>query len=205
MVSTGTKAGELYKAPKGQVVLVEVPQMPFLVVDGLGDPNSEGFKQVVQALYSLSYAIKFMLKKSRGLEHKVGPLEGLWWVEGAEGMSFEELLSRRGEWSWTLMIAQPEALTPEDLERARAELRRKKGLERLERVRLERFGEGLCAQTLHVGPYAAEGPTLARLHAAIAEQGYAIAGKHHEIYLGDPLRAAPEKLRTLIRYPVRKA
>ncbi|MCV4697434.1 GyrI-like domain-containing protein, partial [Escherichia coli] len=91
-----------YKAPKGQVVLVEVPQMPFLAVDGLGDPNSEGFKQVVQALYSLSYAVKFRLRKSLGLEHKVGPLEGLWWVEGAEGMSFEELLSRRAGWSWTL-------------------------------------------------------------------------------------------------------
>jgi hypothetical protein len=108
-------------------------------------------------------------------------------------------------WHWTLLIVQPDFLTEADFEAARAEARRKKGSPALDRVRLERFEEGLSAQVLHLGPYAAEAPTIERLHRSIAERGYRMAGKHHEIYLSDPRRAAPEKMKTILRQPVAPA
>lgn len=205
-VTTATKVDfkrerrDLY-APKRSPVLVEVPEFVFLMVDGRGDPNeSESFQEAVSALFTLSYTAKFALKGSGVIDYGVMPLEGLWWGPDMSRFSIEQ----KDEWSWTAMIRQPEELTRVVLARAKTEAA-KKSPAGLDRVRLERFKEGLAAQVLHLGPYSGEGPTIERLHAFIAEQGYALAGKHHEIYLGDPRRAAPEKLKTIIRQPVRAA
>lgn len=191
----------LYAPPK-RPVMVDVPVLNFLMIDGHGDPNlSQDYKDAVEALYALSYTLKFMLKKEEGLQYRVGPLEGLWWAEDMVEFSME----RKANWDWTMMIAQPDAVTPEHVARAREQAGRKKPLPALAKVRLESFEEGRCAQVLYVGPYSAEGPTIAALHAFIREQGYEFDGrkqKHHEIYLGDPRRTAPEKLKTIIRQPV---
>jgi hypothetical protein len=191
----------LYKASPRKPEIVRVPEMRFVMIDGRGDPNtSTGFADAIQALYSLSYTLKFALKKELGLNDRVAPLEGLWWADDMADFGPE----RKGDWSWTMMIAQPEEATPERFEAARAQIARKKDLPALSMARLERFEEGPCAQILHVGPYSDEGPTIANLHAFIRERGYSFDGtrqKHHEIYLGDPRRSAPEKLRTIIRQP----
>ena len=190
-------------APGREPVLVEVPEFKFLMIDGHGDPNvSAEYRQAVEALYSVSYALKFALKRGpRQLDYRVMPLEGLWWVPDMSRFSIE----RKSDWDWTAMIRQPdevdEALVGESVHTAR----RKKELPAADLLRLERFDEGPAAQVMHVGPYAAEGPTIARLHAFIAEQGCRRAGKHHEIYLSDPRRAAPEKLKTILRQPVSPA
>jgi hypothetical protein len=182
--------------------LVQVPELAFLMIDGHGDPNtSTEYREAIQALYALSYTLKFSLKKELGLAYRVGPLEGLWW---ADDMTLFEI-GRKADWRWTAMIAQPGAVTHEWFELTRDEVQHKKPLRGLERVRLERFEEGLAAQVLYLGPYSDEGPTIERLHRFIHELGYRFDGrhqKHHEIYLGDPRRSAPEKLRTIIRQPV---
>lgn len=192
---------DLYKA-RDQAEWVDVPAMNFLMIDGEGDPNtSQTYKEALEALYALSYTLKFALKKAQGLDYRVGPLEGLWWADDMAEFSTE----RKGDWKWTMMIAQPEAVTPAWLEQAKEEVRRKKNLPALDRVRLELFHEGLAAQILHIGPYSAEGPTIRKLHEFIRAQGYTLDGtkkKHHEIYMGDPRRAAPEKWRTILRQPV---
>jgi hypothetical protein len=125
------------------------------------------------------------------------PLEGLWCADDVVGFSVE----RKGDWKWTMMIAQPSLVTSQWVEQAVADAGRKKALPALSKMRYEPFTEGLSAQVMHVGPYSAEGPTVSKLHAFIAERGYVPAGKHHEIYLGDPKRTAPERLKTVIRQP----
>lgn len=190
---------ELYAPPAKNPVLVDVPEMSFLMIDGAGDPNnSQPYQDALSALYSLSYTLKFAIKKSGGPDYAVSTLEGLWWVADLSQLS----MTRRDNWQWTMMIRQPEVVTAELVEAARAEALRKKGLATLNQVRLERFQEGLAAQIMHVGPYSAEWPTVERLHAFIAECGKHPRGKHHEIYLGDPNRTAPENLRTVLRQPV---
>ena len=185
--------------------LVRVPEITFVMVDGNGDPNtSTAYRDAIQTLYSLSYTLKFALKKELGLAYRVAPLEGLWWADDMDEFGGE---SKAG-WGWTAMIAQPDAVTPAWFARAVDEVVRKKGPQVASGARLEHFTEGLCGQILHVGPYAAEAPTIARLHAFIRECGGRFDGrlqKHHEIYLGDPRRSAPEKLRTIIRQPMTAA
>ncbi len=176
--------------------IVEVPELEFLMVDGTGDPNKPGsFQDAIQALYSLSYGAKFALKKA-GIEYRVSPLEGLWGSAGGF------VPAEKATWRWTAMIMQPPAVTPAVLEKVRSEAMRKKPLPALAKVRLESFREGLSAQIMHVGPYSAEAPTIARLHDFIKKHGYRLTGRHHEIYLGDPRRSAPERLRTVIRQPI---
>lgn len=178
--------------------IVDVPDLGFLMIDGTGDPTgSQQYQEAIGALYSLSYGAKFALKKS-GVEFRVMPLEGLWW--SSDPAAFE--LNRRSDWRWTAMIMQPDAVTAEVIEMVRAGAMRKKPQPALAKVRLARFHEGLAAQVMHIGPYSAEGPTIKRLHDFIAEQGHHLRGKHHEIYLGDPRRAAPEKLKTIVRQPI---
>lgn len=190
---------ELYNPPR-QPVLVNVPEMGFLMVDGAGDPNTAlTYQEALEALYAMAFTIKFALKKSGGgPEYVVPPLEGLWWSDDPRDF----LLHRKDKWSWTMMIMQPEAVTEAVFQQALAEARKKKALPALDKVRLECFQEGLSAQVLHLGPYAAEAPTIEQLHAFIRAQGLILRGKHHEIYLGDPRKTAPEKLRTVIRQPV---
>lgn len=190
----------LYDAPKDPV-LVTVPPMNYLMVDGEGDPrNSIAYQQAIEALYGLSFTIKFMLKKEAGIDYSVLPLEGLWWSDDMDSF----ILDARDKWLWAAMVMQPEMVTPEHVAWATAELTRKKDPPALPQVRFERFDEGPSAQIMHFGPYAEERPTIERLHAFIEEQGFELTGKHHEIYLGDPRKAQPEKLRTIIRQPVRR-
>jgi hypothetical protein len=155
----------------------------------------------VQALYALSYSLKFQIKRSSGLDFKVGSLEGLWWA--ADMSSFTS--GDKSAWDWTMIIRQPDVVTDGLLAETIKEVQKKKDLHAAASVRLERFTEGRAAQILHVGPYSTEGPTIIRLHTFIKEQGMSFDGaahKHHEIYLGGPRRAAPERLRTIIRQPV---
>jgi hypothetical protein len=193
---------KLYKPSVRTPEIVDVPEMHFLTVDGTGDPNkSLEYEEAVGALYALSYALKFALKKTSGFEYKVYPLEGLWWAEDMTKFSLERREDRR-DWRLTMMIAQPPQVTREWVQTALEDVRRKKNPPGLERVRFEPFTEGRAAQIMHIGPYATEGPNILKLHAFIHERGGHFDGrvqKHHEIYLGDPNRSAPERLKTIIR------
>jgi hypothetical protein len=172
--------------------------MNFLMVDGEGNPNSAaGYKEAVGALFSVAYTLKFMVKKAGVEDYGVMPLEGLWWTaDGKVGVP-----ENKDDFLWTMMIMQPEAVTHEMVAAAVGQVREKKGLVGLERVHFERFEEGRSAQILHVGPFATEGPTVARIDAFIAERGGQMAGKHHEIYLTDMTKTVPERLRTVVRHP----
>lgn len=193
------ESGPLYRQSAGKISLVEVPEQQYLMVDGHGDPNnSKMFQDAIEALYSLSYTIKFMLKKQGREDYAVMPLEGLWWTEDMANFSTDN----REAWLWTLMILQPSFITYTDVEIARQQLVAKKALILLPMVRLETMNEGTCAQILHIGPFSEEPPTIQRLHQYIKEQGYRLRGKHREIYLSDMRRTAPEKLKTIIRQPV---
>lgn len=193
---------DLYRASARGPELVHVPELTFVMIDGHGDPNrSTAYKDAIEALYGLSYTLKFALKKEIGLNNRVGALEGLWWADDMADFNTE----RKANYRWTMMITQPDEVTPERFSSARDEIGRKKALTALGAARLERFAEGLCAQVLHLGPYSAEAPTIARLHGYIREVGGRFDGhqqKHHEIYLGDPRRSSPDKLRTIIRQPI---
>ena len=190
---------DLYRPSVKEPTLVDVPEMSFLMVDGQGDPNtSPEYAQALNALYAVSYGVKFTVKRSGSVDFKVMPLEGLWWSDRMSDFT----QGRREGWKWTMMIAQPPVVTAGLVGETIAESARKKDLPALDRLVFQRFDEGLCAQIMHVGPYSAEGPTIERLHTFIVEQGYSLSGKHHEIYLGDPRRTAPERLKTVVRQPV---
>ncbi|WP_420237968.1 GyrI-like domain-containing protein [Telmatobacter bradus] len=189
----------LYQPSAKAVVRVDVPELNYLMVDGEGDPNtSESFQEAVEALFTLSYTLKFMVKKgARAIDYGVMPLEGLWWADDPADF----VLANKARWKWTLMIAQPEFITTEDVAAAREEARRKKKDKGLERVRFEAFAEGASAQILYVGAFADEGPAIEGLHQAIAASGNTLRGQHHEIYLSDSRKTAPEKLKTILRQP----
>ena len=190
----------LYSASSKEPALVDVPTAKFLMIDGKGDPNhAPEFREAVEALYGTAYTLKFMLKK-RGIgpEYAVMPLEGLWWVEDMRLFSAE----KKDDWLWTLMIMQPEWVTEELFREAATELKQRKDPPALAKIRLESFHEGPAAQIMYIGPYSDEGPTIERLHTFIHGYGHELAGKHHEIYLSDPRRTAPEKLKSIIRQPV---
>ena len=191
-----------YFSTARQPSLVDVPPFNYLMIDGHGDPNSSPeYIEALNALYSLAYTLKFALKKGpEAVDYTIMGLEGLWWVPDMNQFSVD----RKENWDWTMMILQPDFITQAHFYAAVDEIHKKKPSAALEKVRLECFNEGLSAQILHIGPYAAEGATVERLHQFIAEMGYALRGKHHEIYLGDPRRTAPEKLRTILRQPVEK-
>lgn len=193
---------EFYSPSAREVVTVAVPPLHFLMVDGTGDPNTAPeYQQAMEALYAVAYALKFMVKRGPlAVDYGVMPLEGLWWTEDVRLFSTDI----KDEWLWTSMIMQPEPVTQTDYKEAWAEVNKKKNLPALARMRFEEYHEGLSAQILHVGPYADEEPTIEGLHRYIAERGYHCRGKHHEIYLSDPSRTAPERLRTVIRQPMGK-
>ena len=200
-VDTADVSGALYRA-RTTPELVEVPPLVFLMIDGHGDPNTSTlFQESVQALYAVSYALKFAVRRDGGPAYRVGPLEGLWWAADLSTFALED----KQAYDWTLMIRQPPAVTALLAAETAAGVADKKRLPSARELRLEQLTEGSAAQILHLGPYAAEGPTIERLHAFIAAHGYRPRGKHHEIYLGDPRRAAPERLRTIVRQPVAAA
>jgi len=185
--------------------IVEVPERSFIAVGGRGAPESDAYQEAVQALYGTAYTLKFSLRNADAArDFKVAPLEGLWWGD-VERPGPAELQADRATWNWTMMIAVPDDVTAADVAAACEAAARKRRPSTPAEVRFERFTEGLAAQLMHIGPYAEEAPTIARLHAWVAEQGYELHGHHHEVYLGDPRRTAPERLKTVIRHPVREA
>ena len=201
-LATRVESRALYGPPVGRPVVVNVPEMAFLMIDGEGDPNTaRQYQDALEALFSASYTLRFAVKKSCGFEYRVSPLEGLWWSDDPNDFQ----AGRKSNWRWTAMIRQPDEVTREEVDAAIAAAGVRKPLPALSWIRFGRFNEGECAQVMYMGPYSAEGPAIKRLHEFIAASGYRLAGKHHEIYLGDPRRAAPEKLRTVIRQPVAPA
>lgn len=190
----------LYRPSAAHPELVTVPKMNFLMVDGKGDPNeSKDFQEAIEALYGVAYTLKFMLKKEDAMQDfSVMPLEGLWWQAGRKKLDMDN----KGVWSWTLMIPMPAHVKKIQVNRAVKQLADKKNPPALGSVRFESFREGKAVQIMHIGPYAEERPTIEKLHAFAKDNGFALDGKHHEIYLGDPRRAAPEKLKTIVRQPV---
>lgn len=191
--------GDLYDA-REDPSLVHVPTIDYLMVDGHGDPNgSTVFTQAVEALCAVGYALKFRVRKlPDGIDFAVMPLEGLWWIPNARVWDFDD----KSDWDWTLMLAQPPIVTQELVVETVAAVRARRQMDDLDLVRFERFSEGSCAHVLHRGPFSAERPALERLYEFVKREGYMPVGKHHEIYLTDPQRTAPERMRTIIRQPV---
>jgi hypothetical protein len=202
-VTTTTKTADggverLYRAPTTPE-MVDVPELSFLMIDGHGDPNtSERYGAAIAALYGVAYTLKFSLRKAGRPSYRVAPLEGLWWADDMAHFGVGD----KSDWHWRMMLRQPDEIDDELVERTAREVSLKKGLPTALDLRLEHFAEGRAAQVLYVGPFADEGPTIARLHAFIEAQGLARRGRHHEIYLTDPRRRAPEKWKTIIRQPV---
>lgn len=192
---------QFYGASAKKVEVVEVPQMTFLMIDGEGDPNtSKSFQEAVEALFSISYPLKFMIKKGKeAIDYGVMPLEGLWW---ADDMSQFKTQIKKDNWKWTLMIMQPKYVTANLVNEAIEQVK-KKDLTALPKIRFEAFSEGKAAQTMHIGPFSEEGPTIQKVHDYIGEVKFKLSGKHHEIYLSDIRKAAPEKWKTIIRQPMK--
>ncbi|CAM3624066.1 GyrI-like domain-containing protein [Isoptericola cucumis] len=179
--------------------LVSVPPRPYLLVDGQGDPNTAPvYRECVESLYPLAYALRAAIKDATGDAYTVMPLEGLWWADDMSRFSVDA----KDEWRWTLMISLPDAVAQVDAAAVLARTSSEKGLPAGDRVRLEQFGDGDAAQVLHVGPMTTEPATIAGLHDFVEEQGLALAGRHHEIYLSDMRKGDPERWRTIIRQPV---
>lgn len=191
---------ELYNPSAKAISVVKVPAMNFLMVDGAGDPNvAQAYKDAVEALYAVSYALKFKIKREQDVDYVVMPLEGLWWVDD---MSQFTVLDKAA-WKWTMMIMQPKFVTAKMVQHAIEQVAKKKELAALSRVRFGKFTEGLAAQILYFGAYVDEGPTIQKIHQHIHDTGHHLHGKHHEIYLGDPRKTAPAKLKTVIRQPMK--
>lgn len=188
----------LYKAGDTPT-LVDVPLLSYLMIDGQGDPNTAPlYAESVGTLYKLAYAIRFLMRDDYGLDFGVMPLEGLWWVDDLSEFSYSD----KSNWFWTMLVMQPEAVTPEVVAAAREKVTKKHNPPLLPQVRLGSLAEGRSAQVMHRGPYANEKPTIDRLHAFIDSQNLTPHLKHHEIYLKDPTRCAPENLLTILRHPV---
>lgn len=192
---------DLYYPSAKEVSVVEIPWMKFLMIDGQGDPNtSEKYQNAMESLFPVSYKAKFMSKKEISQDYVVMPLEGLWWVENMEEFSLDD----KESWKWTAMIRQPDFLTADMIKRAIEEVQEKKNPVSMDKIRFEELEEGLSAQIMHIGPFGeAEIPTVEKLHRFIQENGYASRGKHHEIYLSDIRRTKPERLKTVVRQPVK--
>ena len=182
--------------------IVQVPKLNFCKIDGEGDPNSaEAYQHAVKWLFSLSYALKFMSKGDLAMDYGVAPLEGLWWAEDMAAF----IQSDKSNWLWTAMIMQPDWISEPMFAKAVKATSEKLGPPP-QSLRFEPFEEGLSVQIMHIGPYADEAPTIAKLHDMFLPANKLVAtGHHHEIYIGDPRRSAPDKLKTVIRQPVRRA
>lgn len=193
-----------YRARRGEFSLVDIPEQRYLMIDGHGDPNtSPEYTAALEALYPVAYALKFASKRLLGRDYVVPPLEGLWWADDMEAFTVSRDKSR---WDWTMMLLVPEWIEQSLIDEAVASVRAKPSPApaRLDEVRCELLAEGLCVQTLHVGSFDEEGPVLEQMHGEfLRSNGFGLRGKHHEIYFSDFRRTAPEKLRTLLRQPVR--
>jgi hypothetical protein len=193
----------LYQPSTKVVEMVDVPRMNFVMIDGAGDPNkAQEYQEAIEALYSLSYALKFMIRKEREIDYGVMPLEGLWWTDDMSLFT----TGNKDIWKWTAMIMQPENVTQALFDLAQKQVEKKKELPALPKARFQSFQEGLSAQIMYTGPFSGEAPTLKRVHEFIHDRGYTFDGvqqKHHEIYLNDFRKTAPEKLKTILRQPVK--
>jgi hypothetical protein len=198
---TDVKKLDSYRARPGRFRLVDVPDLRYLMVDGHGDPNtSPAFTEAVETLYPVAYALKFASKRELGRDYVVPPLEGLWWAEDMDTFTAARDKSR---WDWTLMLLVPDGIGPDMVEAAIRRVGAKARPARLEDLRLETLSEGRCVQTLHVGSFDDEADVLDRMHHEfVPENGLRMVGTHHEIYLSDFRRVAPEKRRTILRQPV---
>lgn len=200
---------ELYM-PSSKPAAVNVPEMTFIAVDGRGDPNNNpDYRESIEILYGLSFTVK-MSKLGSGqiegyFEYVVPPLEGLW---SAEGQPVGDNISDKSKLCWTSMIRQPEFVTAEVFEWAKNTLGKKKPNLRLSKARLMTFTEGLCVQAMHKGSYDEEAATIGKIHEFMEANGFvgdfSPKRQHHEIYLSDPRRCAPERLKTVIRIPVKR-
>lgn len=198
---------ELYAPSAKEFAIVDVPPMRYLAVDGHGDPNTAAsYRDAVEALFGVAYTVKFSGKRALGRDFVIAPLEGLWWADDTGAFVARE----KGAWSWTMLIAQPDWIDEDAVAGAVAEVQAKRAKAgdppnpALDVLRLEHLHEGRSVQILHVGSYDDEAPTLARLHDEwMPQHGLTFNGPHHEVYLTDARRTAPEKLRTVLRQPVR--
>lgn len=192
------KKTDSYRAPNS-FQFVEVPQMQYLMIDGHGDPNTaQAYQDALQTLYPVAYKLKFSSKQA-GRDYVVPPLEGLWWAERMDSFTSAR---DKSQWDWTMMLMVPDWLGPEDVAKALGTAQNSADLPAGDKIRFGCLSEGSCVQVLHIGSYDDEAPVLARMHEFINEQGMDLSGKHHEIYLSDPRRVQPEKLRTILRQPV---
>jgi hypothetical protein len=191
----------LYNPPK-EFVLVHVPEMKFLQIHGQGDPNTaQEYQDAVEALYAVAYKLKFLSKNELDRDYVVPPLEGLWWAD--DMASFTHSLEKE-KWKWRMMIMTPEWISDGMYKEVISQVLQGKNLASLEKISLESYNEGLCVQVMHIGSYDDEAPTLYRLHNEyLPEKGLIENGLHHEIYLSDPRRVKAEKLKTILRQPVR--
>jgi hypothetical protein len=196
----------LYQASAKATATVDVPPLRYLMIDCQGNPNTTAaHAQAIEALFAVSYACKFAVKKGPlAIDYAVMPLEGLWWADDMSVFATDMRDAHMDAWQWTMMVMQPDCVS-DDLVLACLQdtKQKKKDLPALDMLRLERFTEGLCAQLLHIGPFSDEGPNIARLHADIEQHG-SLRGKHHEIYLSDIRRAAPAKWKTILRQPMQR-
>lgn len=193
----------LYKPSSKEFSIVTVPPLKYLMVDGEGDPNtSTDYAEAIEALYSVSYTLKFMSKKELGQDYVVPPLESLWWADDMSAFA----KGHKESWKWTAMIMVPDWITKPMVKQAIKAVSAKKENSKLGELRHESLKEGKSVQILHIGPYDKEGPMLSRMHNEfMPANNLVFNGKHHEIYMSDPRKVAPEKLRTVVRQPVMKA
>jgi hypothetical protein len=197
---------ELYDPSAKEVSIVDVPKMNFLMIDGEGDPNtSQKYQDAIEALFPVSFKVKYISGKENLQDYVVMPLEGLWWIENMEDFSIQD----KSGWKWTAMIRQPDFITRDMIKKATEEVEKMKNPPALSKIKFESLHEGISAQIMHIGTYSQEGPTVEKLHNFIEEKNYEFDGsipgeKHHEIYISDMRRTKPERLKTVIRQPMKR-
>lgn len=192
----------LYQPSSKEVQIVDVPPMNFIMIDGEGDPNTaKDYQDALESLFAVSYAIKFMIKRgSTQIDYGVLPLEGLWWSDNMSDFTS----GNKDKWKWTSMIMQPEYVTVEIFKEAIEQVRKKKNPVAIQKLRFEKYDEGKAAQIMHIGQFSEEGPTIEKIHNFIRDNGCKLIKKHHEIYLSDIRKTASEKLKTVIRQPIKR-
>ncbi|WP_409199812.1 GyrI-like domain-containing protein [Methanobrevibacter sp. DSM 116169] len=192
---------EFYSAKKDKVSFVDVPKMKYLSIEGKGDPNtSKEYRDAIEALMSVSFKTKFIMKKEFNKDYVVMPLEGLWYADNMD----DYLTGNKSNWKWNSLVMQPDFVDEEHIKMAIDEVQQKKDLNSIDVLNFIKLNEGLSAQIMHIGPFKDEGPTVSKLHNEIENNDYSFNGLHHEIYLSDIRRANPEKLKTIIRQPIKK-
>lgn len=193
---------QFYRPSSKKFSVVDVPPMNFLMIDGEGNPGTApAYFQAIEALYPVAYKLKFMSKMELERDYVVPPLQGLWWAEDMTAF----VRGEKDQWLWTMMIMQPDWITAEMFQDARQQVQKAQNPPALPKMRLEIYHEGLAVQIMHIGPYSEEGPILSQLHNEFLPQnGYIESGKHHEIYISDPRKVAPERIKTVLRQPVKK-